>query len=90
MRPQITLKFKKPFTNTNNISSSLSILIFEKQELLEITDLKKLEKIHGFIEKETSVLSVEKKLEVELKTKWKNTKRILFKRAIESYSKRTR
>ena len=46
----------------NNISANLNIQIFEKQELLEITDLKKrLEKIHSFIEKETSVLSVEKK-----------------------------
>ena len=45
----------------NNISANLNIQIFEKQELLEITDLKKrLEKIHSFIEKETSVLSVEK------------------------------
>ena len=47
----------------NNISSNLNIQIFEKQELLEITDLKKrLEKIHSLIEKEISVLSVEKKL----------------------------
>ena len=46
----------------NNLSSNLNIQIFEKQELLEMTDLKKrLEKIHSFIEKETSVLSVEKK-----------------------------
>ena len=50
----------------NNISSNLNIQIFEKQELLEIFDLKKrLEKIHSFIEKEISVLSVEKKLEEE-------------------------
>ena len=34
----------------NNISANLNIQIFEKQELLEITDLKKrLEKIHSFI-----------------------------------------
>ena len=46
-----------------NISANLNIQIFEKQELLEIFDLKKkLEKIHAFIEKETSVLSVEKKI----------------------------
>ena len=56
----------------NNISANLNIQIFEKQELLEITDLKKrLEKIHSFIEKETSVLSVEKKYEEGLKIKWK-------------------
>ena len=53
----------------------LNIQIFEKQELLEIIDLKKrLEKIHQLIEKETSVLSVEKKLEEELKIKWKKLK----------------
>ena len=50
----------------NNISSNLNVQIFEKQELLEILDLKKrLEKIHQIIEKETSVLSVEKKFAVE-------------------------
>ena len=53
---------KDPIQIANNISANLNIQIFEKQELLEITDLKKrLEKIHSFIEKETSVLSVEKK-----------------------------
>ena len=63
---------KNPINIANNISSNLNIQIFEKQELLEITDLKKrLEKIHAFIEKETSVLSVEKKSVEELKIKWK-------------------
>ena len=53
---------KDPSKIANNISSNLNIQIFEKQELLEIVDLKKkLEKIHSLIEKETSVLSVEKK-----------------------------
>ena len=53
---------KSPSQIANNISSNLNIQIFEKQELLEIIDLKKrLEKIHSFIEKETSVLSVERK-----------------------------
>ena len=52
---------KDPSQIANNISSNLNIQIFEKQELLEIIDLKKrLEKIYQFIEKETSVLSVEK------------------------------
>ena len=52
----------------NNISSNLNIQIFEKQELLEIIDLKKrLEKIHQLIEKETSVLSVEKKIRGRVK-----------------------
>ena len=53
---------KDPSQIAHNISSNLNIQIFEKQELLEIVDLKKrLEKIHQLIEKETSVLSVEKK-----------------------------
>ena len=57
---------KEPSQIANNISSNLNIPIFEKQELLEITDIKKrLEKIHGLLEKETSVLTVEKKLEEE-------------------------
>ena len=63
---------KDPSQIANNISSNLNIQIFEKQELLEILDLKKdLEKIHQLIEKETSVLSVEKKSVEELKIKWK-------------------
>ena len=53
---------KDPVQIANNISSNLNIQIYQKQELLEITDIKKrLEKIHSLIEKETSVISVEKK-----------------------------
>ncbi len=60
----------------NNISSNLNIQIFEKQELLEIFDLKKrLEKIHSFIEKEISVLSVEKKIRGRVKTQMEKTQR---------------
>ena len=60
----------------NNISSNLSIQIFEKQELLEILDLKKkLEKIYGIIEKETSVLSVEKKIRGRVKNQMEKTQR---------------
>ena len=59
----------------NNISSNLNIQIFEKQELLEITDLKKrLEKIHSIIEKETSVLSVEKKIRGRVKNQMEKPK----------------
>ncbi len=61
---------------SHNISSNLSLQIFEKQELLEITDLKKrLEKIHAFIEKETSVLSVEKKIRGRVKNQMEKTQR---------------
>ena len=60
----------------NNISSNLAIQIFEKQELLEILDLKKrLEKIYTFIEKETSVLSVEKKIRGRVKNQMEKTQR---------------
>ena len=60
----------------NNISSNLNIQIFEKQELLEILDLKKrLEKIYSYIEKETSVLSVEKKIRGRVKNQMEKTQR---------------
>ena len=65
-----------PVQIANNISSNLNIQIFEKQELLEITDLKKrLEKIHSLIEKETSVLSVEKKIRGRVKNQMEKTQR---------------
>ena len=60
----------------NNISANLNIQIFEKQELLEILDLKKrLEKIYSFIEKEASVLSVEKKIRGRVKNQMEKTQR---------------
>ena len=60
----------------NNISSNLNIQIFEKQELLEILDLKaRLEKIYSFIEKEISVLSVEKKIRGRVKNQMEKTQR---------------
>ena len=67
---------KDPSQIANNISSNLNIQIFEKQELLEIFDLKKrLEKIHQLIEKETSVLSVEKKIRGRVKNHMEKTQR---------------
>ncbi len=67
---------KSPSQIANNISSNLNIQIFEKQELLEIIDLKKrLEKIHQLIEKETSVLSVEKKIRGRVKNQMERTQR---------------
>ena len=67
---------KDPSQIANNISSNLNIQIFEKQELLEIFDLKKrLEKIHQLIEKETSVLSVEKKIRGRVKNQMEKTQR---------------
>ena len=67
---------RNPVQIANNISSNLPIQIFEKQELLEILDLKKrLEKIHALIEKETSVLSVEKKIRGRVKNQMEKTQR---------------
>jgi ATP-dependent Lon protease len=67
---------KDPSQIANNISSNLNIQIFEKQELLETLDLKKrLEKIHQYIEKETSVLSVEKKIRGRVKNQMEKTQR---------------
>ena len=45
----------------DNICSNLNIPIFEKQKLLETHDVRRrLEKMYELIEKETSVISVEK------------------------------
>ena len=67
---------KDPSQIANNISSNLNIPIFEKQELLETIDLKKrLEKIHQLVEKETSVLSVEKKIRGRVKNQMEKTQR---------------
>ncbi len=67
---------KDPSQIANNISSNLNIQIFEKQELLETLDLKKrLEKIHQLIEKETSVLSVEKRIRGRVKNQMEKTQR---------------
>ena len=67
---------KDPVQIANNISSNLNIQIFQKQELLEITDIKKrLEKIHSLIEKETSVISVEKKIRGRVKNQMEKTQR---------------
>ena len=67
---------RDPSEIANNISSNLNIQIFEKQELLEIIDLKKkLEKIHQIIEKETSVLSVDKKIRGRVKNQMEKTQR---------------
>ncbi len=67
---------KDPLVIANNICSNLNIQIFEKQELLEIVDLRKrLEKINSYIEKETSVLSVEKKIRGRVKNQMEKTQR---------------
>ena len=67
---------RDPSQIANNIAFNLNIQIFQKQELLEITDLKKrLEKIHSIIEKEISMLSVEKKIRGRVKNQMEKTQR---------------
>ena len=67
---------KSPSDIANNISSNLNIQIFEKQALFETVDLKlRLEKIHAIVEKETSVLSVEKKIRGRVKNQMEKTQR---------------
>ena len=73
-------KTLKSLKNTSqvadNISSNLNIQIFEKQKLLELTDVKKrLEKVYEIIEKETSVISVEKRIRGRVKNQMEKTQR---------------
>jgi len=69
-------KLKDPSQIADNIASNLNLQIYKKQEILEITDLqKKLEKINKLVEKETSVISVEKKIRGRVKTQMEKTQR---------------
>ncbi len=69
-------KLKDASQIADNIASNLNLQIFEKQELLETIDLRKrLEKIHELVEKETSVISVEKKIRGRVKNQMEKTQR---------------
>ena len=69
-------KLKDPSQIADNIISNLNLQIFEKQELFEIIDLRKrLEKINELVEKETSVVSVEKKIRGRVKNQMEKTQR---------------
>jgi ATP-dependent Lon protease len=69
-------KLKDPSQIADNIASNLNLQIFEKQELLEIIDLRKrLEKVNELVEKETSVISVEKKIRGRVKNQMEKTQR---------------
>ena len=72
-----TLKSLKNISQVaDNISSSLNIQIFAKQKLLEFNDVKKrLEKIYEIIEKETSVISMEKRIRGRVKNQMEKTQR---------------
>ena len=69
-------KLKDPSQIADNIASNLNLQIFEKQEILEILDLRKrLEKINELLEKEISVISVEKKIRGRVKNQMEKTQR---------------
>ena len=61
---------------SDNIASNLNIPINEKQFLLEINSLKKrLEKIYEILEKETGVISMEKRIRGRVKNQMEKTQR---------------
>src|SRR6056300_128274 len=69
-------KLKDTNQIADNIASNLNIQIFKKQELLEIIDLRKrLEKINELLDKEISVISVEKKIRGRVKNQMEKTQR---------------
>ena len=69
-------KLKDSSQIADNVASNLNLQIFEKQELLETIDLRKrLEKINELVEKETSVISVEKKIRGRFKNQMEKTQR---------------
>ena len=69
-------KIKDSSQIADNIAANLNLEIFVKQSLLEITDLKKrLEKIYELVDKETSVISVEKKIRGRVKNQMEKTQR---------------
>ena len=69
-------KLNDPGQIADNIASNLNLQIFEKQELLELTDLRKrLEKVYKLVEKESSVISVEKKIRGRVKNQMEKTQR---------------
>ena len=73
------LNFKNendPSIIANKVSSNLSIDLFEKQKLLETTDIqKKLEAILGYLDNEMDVLSVEKRIRGRVKNQMEKTQR---------------
>jgi len=69
-------KLKDPSQIGDNIVTNLNLQIFEKQEILEIIDVRKrLEKIYNVVEKESSLISVEKKIRGRVKNQMEKTQR---------------
>ena len=69
-------ELKDPSKVADNISSQLNISIFDKQKLLEITDLKlRLEKLMEHINNEINVIGVEKRIRGRVKNQMEKTQR---------------
>ena len=69
-------KYKDAARIADNIASNLNLEIFQKQELLELKDIRKrLEKIYELVDKETSVISVEKRIRGRVKNQMEKTQR---------------
>tara|TARA_B100000579_G_scaffold90092_1_gene71042 strand:- start:4009 stop:6393 length:2385 start_codon:yes stop_codon:yes gene_type:complete len=69
-------KYKDAAKIADNIASNLNLEIFQKQELLELKDVRKrLEKIYELVDKETSVISVEKRIRGRVKNQMEKTQR---------------
>jgi len=65
-----------PSVIANKVANNLSIDLFEKQKLLEISDIqKKLESILGYLDNEIDVLSVEKRIRGRVKNQMEKTQR---------------
>ncbi len=66
----------EPSKLADTVASHLNIRIGEKQELLELTDVReRLERVYGFMEGEISVLQVEKEIRKRVKTQMEKTQR---------------
>ena len=69
-------ELKDPSKVADNIASQLNISIFDKQKLLEITDLKlRLEKLMEHINNEINVIGVEKRIRGRVKNQMEKTQR---------------
>jgi ATP-dependent Lon protease len=60
----------------DTIASYLTLKIFQKQEILEISDInKRLEKVLSFIESETTIMQVEKRIRTRVKKQMEKTQK---------------
>ena len=72
-------QLKDPSQIADNIASHITATISEKQQIFETVDVKKkLNAIIKIMENETSIIGVEKELEVELKLRWRKLKKSII------------